>query len=141
MTMVPLSCRSTSWRAARSLSVSTARSAGSNPQCRPPSPDSGGVRVGRCEVEGEKPLADLLLPLLVPRRALLEAPSPMRPLAAGSSMRPAAGRGGCGGFSDQAGLLHVCVQPSGLRHGQLTGAVTSKHQSKPQLTARLPALT
>lgn len=63
-------------------------SAGSTVGLRAPSADSGGVRVGRCDVDGEKPLWDLLLPLLVPRRALLEGPSPRSPAPAGT--RPAA---------------------------------------------------
>lgn len=59
-------------------------SAGSTVGLRAPSADSGGVRVGRCDVDGEKPLWDLLLPLLVPRRALLEGPSPRSPAPAGT---------------------------------------------------------
>lgn len=86
MTIVPLSCRTTSWRAARSLSVST-RMAAAMPGSLPPSPDSGGVRVGRWELDGEKPL--LLLPLLVPRSMRLQA-SPSMAAATGARPRPPA---------------------------------------------------
>jgi hypothetical protein len=53
--------------------------------------------VGLCEVDGEQPW-DLLLPLLVPRRALLEA-SPMMAAAVCASMRPPDAQHGTGEHS------------------------------------------
>lgn len=95
ITTVPLSCRNTSCRAARSASVSTAVAAVSAPRRRLPSADSGGVRVGRCEPEGVTP-CDLLLPLLVPLRALLGLPSgPI--MAAADCARALPPAGGCTG--------------------------------------------